>query len=257
MKLLLLCLVLSTTAVVPVAARAADEPPLTVCAEDENSYPWLLKDRSGLNMVMMRLMEPHVGRRIVVDLQPWRRCLVSLQEGRVDGAFKASFREDRLKFGLYPMQGAKPDPHRHMLEESYHLYRMKGTPVDWDGARFANASGPVGAQSGFSIIEQLRGQGLEVDDGAKAAEIIFDKLQRGRIVAAALQTNQGDHALASNPALAARIEKVGPPLAVKAYYLMLSRQFVEKNPALAERVWAAVAQVRESGEYKQAVLTFR
>lgn len=227
------------------------------CAEDESSYPWMLKDRPGLNLIMMRMLESRLGLTIEIQLLPWKRCLMSLQESRVDGAFKASFSEERLKLGSYPMLGDKPDPSRAMLEESYHLYRIKGSPVETQQGRVLYLRGAVGAQAGFSIVDTLKAQGLPVDAVAKAPELILTKLLRGRIGAAALQTSQGDYVLAVQPEMAAVIERVGPPLVLKPYYLMLSHQLQRSDPALAERIWDGVAAVRESPEYKRAVAGFR
>lgn len=228
-----------------------------MCAKDESSYPWMLKDRPGLNLIMMRMLESRLGLGIEIELLPWKRCLMSMQEGRVDGAFKASFSEERLKLGSYPMLGDKPDPSRAMLEESYHLYRIKGSPVEAQQGRVRHLRGAIGAQAGFSIVDQLKAQGLTVDAVAKAPDLILTKLMRGRIGAAALQTSQGDYALATQPEMAAVIERVGPPLAVKPYYLMLSHQLQRSDPALAERIWDGIAAVRESPEYKRAVASFR
>ncbi|MBB2483785.1 transporter substrate-binding domain-containing protein [Mitsuaria sp. WAJ17] len=226
---------------------------LQLCAEDENSYPWLLRDRSGLNMLMVRLLGQHLGLRFEVALLPWRRCLLSLQEGGVDGAFKASFQPERLKVGRYPMRGGQVDAERAMLEESYHLYRLKGSAVSWDGQQLSQLDGAVGAQAGFSIVAWLRQQQLPIEASAKAPDAILGMLQRRRLGAAALQTSQGDYALSRNPQFAAQIERQGPPLVSKPYYLMLSHAFVRQHPALAERIWDGVAAVRESAEYRQAL----
>lgn len=254
--------VLGALAIEPGAARAqaaspaaeADRPTtLQLCAEDENSYPWLLRDRSGLNMLMMRLLGQRLGLRFEVTLMPWRRCMLSLQEGGVDGAFKASFQPERLKIGRYPMRGEQVDAERAMLEESYHLYRLKGSAVSWDGQQVSQLEGAVGAQAGFSIVAWLRQQQLPVEASAKAPDAILAMLQRGRLGAAALQTSQGDYALSRNPPFAAQIERQGPPLVSKPYYLLLSHAFVKRHPALAEKIWDGVAAVRDSAAYRQAL----
>lgn len=235
------------------APDAGSPSVLQLCAEDENSYPWLLRDRSGLNMLMVRLLGQRLGLRFEVTLLPWRRCLLSLQEGGVDGAFKASFQPERLKIGRYPMRGGQVDVERAMLEESYHLYRLKGSAVSWDGQQLSQLDGAVGAQAGFSIVAWLRQQQLPIEASAKAPDAILAMLQRGRIGAAALQTSQGDYTLSRNPQFAAQIERQGPPLVSKPYYLLLSHAFVKRHPALAERIWDGVAAVRESAEYRQAL----
>lgn len=230
---------------------------LRFCAEDENSYPWMLKHRPGLNQIMIELLAADLGLSIVIERQPWRRCLRSLSEGLVDGAFKSSFSVERMAIGHYPMRDGKADVQRRMLDESYHLYRLRGSAVDWDGQRLQGLEGAIGAQAGFSIVQQLREQGLPVDDATKVPEAILGKLRLQRVGAAALQTQQGDHLLRLDPLLGAAIERVGPPLVSKPYYLMLSRQLVARDAQLAERIWDAVARVREGAAYREAMASFR
>lgn len=255
-----LVLLLLLPLLLPAAGQAQPtQPPLLrFCAEDENSYPWMLKDRPGLNQIMMSLLARQIGQPIQIERQPWRRCLLSLQAGQVDGAFKASYSAERLAYGRYPLRAdGQLDTQRQMLDESYHLYRRKSSRVQWDGERLRYLSAPVGAQTGFSIVAQLRSMGLVVDEGSRVAEAILVKLLRGRIDAAALQTQQGDHALRSDPALGAAIERIGPQLVSKPYYLMLSHQLLARDPALAERIWDGVVAVRESAEYRAAQDSFR
>ena len=39
--------------------------------------------------------------------------------------------------------------------------------------------------------------------------------------------------------------KILPPLKTKPYFLMLSSQFVDKHPDVAEQLWNTIAQVRD------------
>jgi polar amino acid transport system substrate-binding protein len=231
---------------------------LRFCAEDENSYPWMLKERPGLNAIMMKLLGEQLGLVIEIERQPWRRCLLSLRDGLVDGAFKSSFSVERQSYGHFPLtREGKPDLQRRMLDESYHLYRRKGSRVQWDGRLLYGLEGPIGAQAGFSIVEQLRAAGHAVDDGTKVPEAILTKLRLQRVGAAALQTQQGDFLLEQQPELGAQIERVGPPLVSKPYFLMLSPQLLARDPQLADRIWDGVALVREGAAYKNAVAGFR
>ena len=72
-----------------------------------------------------------------------------------------------------------------------------------------------------------------------------------RLVAVALQTQQGDTALARNPDVFHQIEKMEPYLVEKAYFLIFSKQFYTKNPEYCAQVWRAIEITRESPEYKK------
>ncbi|MFC4161188.1 substrate-binding periplasmic protein [Chitinimonas lacunae] len=237
--------------------NAADKPAsVKFCHENNESYPWLVADRPGLNLIMMKQVEKQLGTKVELAALPWKRCLDELKNGTVDGAFKSSFKADRLEFGLYPMQGDKPDTSKRMLDESYTLYKLKGSKLDWDG-KTLKADGSVGAQLGFSVVEQLKGMGVKVDDGARSADDNLKKLLAGRVSAVALQTQEADNTIAGSTEFRDKVEKVSPPLSEKPYFLMLSKQFVAKHPDFARQVWDTVAQVRESAEYKKQVQQFR
>ncbi|WP_028444607.1 substrate-binding periplasmic protein [Chitinimonas koreensis] len=239
------------------AADAADKPArVNICTENEDSYPWLQKDRPGLNIIMMRMVEKQVGSKIDIKPLPWKRCMESVRSGEMDGLFKISFKADRMEIGHYPMAGDKPDATRRMLDDSYSLYRLKGSKVEWDGKAIRNADA-VGAQAGFSIVDQLKGLGVRVDDGVRTADDNLQKLLTGRVSAVALQTLEGDVSLAGKPEFAARIERVDPPLVTKPYFLMLSKPFVAKYPDFAKALWDSVGAVRESAEYKTQMQQFK
>jgi polar amino acid transport system substrate-binding protein len=244
-------------AVVGASAFAADKPvSVKLCHEDVDVYPWVLKDRPGLNIVHLKAVEQKLGVKLEIAPLPWKRCQEDMREGKVDGIFSASFKTERLDMGHYPMAGDKPDAARAMMYDGYSLYRLKGAAAQWDGSKLTVA-GSVGAQPGYSIIDQLKQLGARVDDGTKTADDNLKKLLAGRVDAVALQTLEGDNALATNAEFGAKVEKVKPALVDKPFFLMLSKQFVSKYPDFAKEIWKTVADVRESADYKGKMGSFK
>lgn len=238
-------------------AVAADKPASArLCYESTDIFPWVMLDRPGLNIIHLKAVEQKLGIKLELVSAPWKRCQEEMRAGVVDGIFAASFKTDRLEMGVYPMAGDKPDPARAMMHDAYSLYRLKGGALKWDG-KALTASGPVGAQLGYSVIEQLKQLGAKVDDGAKTADDNLRKVIAGRVEAAALMTLEGDASLKGNPEFAEKIEKVVPPLVEKPFFLMLSKQFVAKYPEYANEIWKTVADVRDSADYKAKVLGFK
>lgn len=236
---------------------AADKPPvMKFCHEDVDVYPWVLKDRPGLNVIHMRAVEQKLGIKFEITPLPWRRCQEELREGKVDGIFAASYKTERLEIGHYPMTADKTDATRAMMYDGYSLYRLKGSTAQWDGSKLSVA-GSVGAQPGYSIIDQLKQLGVRVDDGTKTADDNLKKLLGGRVEAVALQTLEGDNSLANNPEFASKVEKVKPPLVDKPFFLMLSKQFVAKYGDFSKDIWKTLAEVRESPDYKAKMSAFK
>lgn len=240
-----------------VSAAAGEKPFLHFCTEDNDSWPWLLKDRVGVTTQHLKLVEKKLGLSMEITPLPWKRCMAELKSGNMDGAFKISYSAARAaEIGTYPMQGDKPDASKRLLTDSYSLYRLKGSNVSWDG-KTLNANGPIGAQTGFSIVEQLKALGATVDEGGRAPGNHLQKLLLGRLAAVALQSDEGDMNIISNPEFRGKIEKVVPVLVEKPYFLIFSRQFYAHHPGYAQQVWDAIEVVRESAEYKKYLQSVR
>lgn len=239
------------------SAHASDKPAsMKLCYENEDVYPWVLKDRPGLNIVFMNALAQKLGIKFDMQSRPWKRCLDELKSGEMDGLFSASFKADRLENGAYPMTGDKPDETKAIMLDGYTLYRVKGSAVNWDGKKLTVA-GAVGAQPGYSIIDQLKSLGAKVDDGSRSADDNLRKLIAGRVDAVALITLEGENSIRNNPEFASKVEAVQPVLVSKPYYLMLSKQFVAKYPEYAKEIWSGVAAIRESADYKAKAAVFK
>lgn len=233
----------------------ADSKPeqITFCYEDDRNYPWIMKDQPSYISIMTEMVEQRLGVKIKLAGKPWKRCLFEMQHNEVDGVVNASYMAEREAMGVYPGAPGKPDPAKRMLTTSYSLYRLRGGTLNWDGAKFSNLNGVVGAQTSFSIADHLRKAGVPVDDTSKKGEDLLRRVILGNFTAAAMPTENGDQLLASDPDFRARIEKLPIPLVEKPYYLMLSKQFVGGFPDFANEVWNAIAAVRESAEFRRRV----
>lgn len=240
-----------------VSAGPRGYPVLTLCYEDQDSYPWVMTDGSGLNLELLGLVEQALGLRFNYVAVPWKRCLSGLELGTYDGAFASSFKQDRLSMGHYPTDAeGRLDERKRLHTSSYALYRKVGSGFDWDGERFIQLTGRIGSLSGFSIVDLLRAKGAEVDETSRDPLALLQMLRRGRIEAAALQSLRADFVLQGNEQLLAQLEKLPVPLEEKAYYLMLSNALLARDPLLAASVWSEVERQRESVAYRERVRAF-
>jgi polar amino acid transport system substrate-binding protein len=239
-------------------AHAADKPAsMKLCYEKEDIHPGVLKAKPALKIVLIGAIEKKLGIKFELAALPWKRCLDELKAGSFDGIVAASFKPDRLELGTFPMVAGKPDETKAMMFGGYTLYRLKGSNLaQWDGKTLA-VKGSIGAQPGYSIIDQIKGLGGKVDDGTRTAEDNLRKLLAGRVAAVALQTLEGENLVNNNPEFSGKIEKVSPALVNKPSYLMLSKQFVAKHGDFSKTVWNAAEQVRESAEFKASAGSFK
>lgn len=238
-------------------AAPREGPVLTLCYEDQDSYPWVMEDGSGLNLQLLRLVEQAQHGQFTFIAVPWKRCLAGLAQGTYDGAFAASYKAERLSLGRYPLDAdGRLDERKRLHTSIYSLYRRKGSPVSWNGQEFRQLQGRIGSLSGFSIVDFIRAQGAEVDETSRDPLALLRMLSHKRIEAAALQSLRGDFVLQANPDLAAQLEKLELPLEDKAYYLMLSNAYVATHPQQATALWDEIERQRESPTYQQQVQAY-
>ena len=171
---------------------------ITFCYEEDENYPWIMKDRPSYIAIMMDMVEELVGVKIRMVGKPWKRCLLEMQLNAVDGVVNASYVAERMEMGVYPGSGGNPDRSLRMLQTSYSLYRLRGSTVNWDGVKISNLNGVIGAQTSFSIVEQLRKSGIPVDDSSKKGSDLFRRVREGSLAGAAMPTENGDQLLVTD-----------------------------------------------------------
>jgi len=234
----------------PGAAAHAGEA-LNFCYEMADVRPWRTTTGAGLNFELIDSAARRVGVVIKFHGLPWKRCLTELKASAMDGALAASFKADRLSIGAYP-GGETPDASKRLHVDRYVVAKKKGTPVQWNGKAFQSLDGAVGIQLGYSVGEQLTSLKVPVDDGSLTLRELLLKLLAGRIGAAAVLASEMEYLAKQDTKLAAQIDILSIPLVEKPYYLILSHHILASNPALADRLWKAIEQERNSPAYRKA-----
>lgn len=224
--------------------------PVSLCHDDADNFPWLVKDGQGLNNTLVDMAARKSGVRIEQIPYPWKRCLHNISIGAVAGGFAASYSEERAAFAAYPtLADGKPDFARRLKSDGYSLYRLKGKTVHWNGLEFVNLTGRVGSQRGYASTAELAKHGATVVEFSEKPEVAMKHLLLGDIQLLALMTFEGDEQL-REPAIAAKVEKIASPFVEKPYFVIFNKAFYAANPKLVDDFWAALAAARESPEFK-------
>lgn len=226
-------------------------------AEDQDQFPHYLGQSTkfdmtnpGLSVSMLQEVCKKLGLEPEFVRMPWKRCLKSMQTGKVDGIFNGSFKEERMEFGQYPMKNGKADPERRIATSAYVIYKHKNSDLAWDGKTFKVKGNRVGATLGYSVVGDLKKAGLEVDEGKDYQKNLL-KVMKGRIPATVELSDATDFWINKNMDKVTDIIKHDPPFKVKPYYVLLSHQFVEKHPKLAEKIWDEIKILRDSPKYQE------
>jgi len=232
----------------PAAGAAGRKETVTLCFEQQDVRPWRTEQGGGLNFALLKMVEQRLDLRFDYQSIPWKRCLAELKANAVDGAFAVSYKPDRRELGEYP-GGQQVDASKRMHIDSYMVVRKKGSKVEWDGKSFHNLDGAIGFQLGYSVGDVLRAQNVEVDEGSQRADELARKVIAGRVAAAAIGGSDA-HGLMNGP-LAPQLEELPIPIIEKPYFLILSHGMLAARPQLAERIWHAIEDVRNSAAYRK------
>jgi len=235
-----------------IVAIALNAQSLVFVTQDKPDFPNVMGEglqfpatNPGVSVELVRLLEKELKLAIEIKRFPWARCLeTELKNGTADGAFIASYKKEREEFGKYPTNAdGSVDTSKRVTTLSYSFFKLKNNAWTWDGKTLTGLSGSVGVPGGYSIADDLTKMGATVIANG-STELNFRNLLAGRLALVATIDEDGDYIL-KKPEFVGKIEKITTPIVSKPYYVMLSKQFVSKNPDLAAKIWNAVATLRE------------
>ena len=223
--------------------------------ENSSDFPYVIDDSNEFANPPGSIIEllKDVAAELDVDLSlnrvPWKRCLAEMEKNTSDGCFSASYKAKREKFGVYPKINGEADASKRLMDSSYMLYSLKSKKVSWTNDAFEApmANPKIVTIRGFSVIEKLKNMGakvLETDSVSSALRMVA----LGRVDAAVLIGLSADFEISSNADLQEKILKNQTPVSSKAYYLMFSHAFFDKDQDFAHLFWEKIKEKRMQGK---------
>ncbi|MCA1909043.1 MAG: transporter substrate-binding domain-containing protein [Magnetospirillum sp.] len=217
----------------------------------------LAANRPGHHAELMLQAGKQCGATLTFRFLPWQRALLEVKNGDIDGAFSSSYTPERATYGVYPLADGKPDPTRALKGYSYSLYVRYDARLDQDSHAITGPDRTVAVERGASVIPRLRDQGLIPVEIADNTTMLRMVAAGGRVAAAALMTEAADAILDTTPDLRNMIVKVEPPLEDKFGYVMLSKQFHSRHPAMSECFWTAMRDIRQTAEHAERIKSYQ
>jgi len=231
-------------------AARADELALHLGYSDKESAVFLVGDgatipeKPGIAIEMVEAAAKACDVAVSFARYPGGRLLALAGENTIDGVVMLSFNRERLALAAYPMKGDAADPDYQIASLSYAFYVRADSAITWNGMEITGLTKPVGANFGWSIVEDLKKDGLAVEP-AKDTANNFNKLMGGRIDAVAMHATIGD-TYVTHHGLAGKVKRLDPPISTKPYYLVLSRAWHDSHPEVAQCLWQSIADQRRT-----------
>ena len=197
----------------------------------------------GVAVELVNEAAQRAGCKLTWERLPNRRVQVEMERGDADAMLMYSFNTERAKYAVYPMKGGIPDAALRLATLSYFVYVKANGNTQWDGERFGNLNGPVGANFGYSVAADLKKLGLVVEE-VRSTEQNLNKLQMDRISAYVMQDFPAD--LVIEQKALTGVQKLPIPFSTKDYFLPYSQRFFNASSADGLRLWAQIGKTKSS-----------
>jgi len=202
-------------------------------------------ERPGFSVEYLKLLESKLKIEIKFVRLPWRRALKELKENNIDGLFNASYKKDREQFGNYPLlPNGDISVNNRITSMNYVFFKNKSSNIQWDGDKLSNFTGEVGVVNGYSIGDDLIKDGYSISN-AIGPESLLQMLLRKRFLLIAASDTQLNNIIRISKEAYKDIEQLKIPYSTKPYYLMLSKEFVQKHPILSNKIWNKIGELRD------------
>jgi len=251
---LLIALFIALPLLLPTAAVAGTPVTLRICYEINDSLPFsggaTQSDQSDQGLLYDLIMSAAKQADVHIELQrqPWKRCILQLQQGQVDGIFAAIWQADRDSWGQFPGREVKtnaPVQRTYRLwQVDYPIIRRNGSPLEWDGQQFSGTKNGLSAPLGYVANQRLAALGV-LAKPTYSAEIALKMVAVDRLDGFVLE-RQVAQTYIRNLGLQQQLSFLPEPLLKADWYLPLSHQFYRQHPEVAQRFWQALAEQREA-----------
>jgi hypothetical protein len=166
------------------------------------------------------------------------RLRQALTDGVIDAMMMDASDSDLAHYALPLTSAGKLDAKRAIPMYTVVFVRAEDqVPLDSDPNSYFT-SRRLGMNNGATLAEQMRKQGVSVDDGAKDGASNLEKLIRGRIdgYAATLVTPMQMDAYI-NGTFGAKLVRLAAPLRVHHFWLGFNKRYYDRNRPQVEAMW--------------------
>jgi polar amino acid transport system substrate-binding protein len=227
---------------------SADLKQLSLVCDDWPPYQIIHKDRiSGFSTAVVKTVLQRMGTDgVFLDAYPWKRAILMLEKGLVDGLFSANHTVQRAGFALYPDEAIVETPWVMWVRKKDGL-----TLESWQ-----DLSGlTVGLVRGYSYTPEFwrfmktQGRYEVVSDDEKN----FKKLNAGRVDVVVAELGNGLYLL-DKLGIKGVVPLVAHPVKVDGLYIIFSKKRV--SPSFVQAFSAELGRLKKESAYQRLHETY-
>jgi polar amino acid transport system substrate-binding protein len=229
------------------------EPKLTLrfCYEDKQLLPYyagdnnLIPTKPGATIEHLQAASEKAGIALQLFRMPWLRCLHYLEENKVD-ALVAAYSAERAHYTYYPKDAAgQPDTDRAINTNALCLAHRFDNDLP---RKLSTPSEPLAISRPYGYQPlPLPEHALLI--GAHSPEQALELVVSRRVDATTVTCEINGITGNRQEIKTLPLKILQPPVYFSVGYLMLSKQFYQQHPAIAEQLWQALPQTLDHQRY--------
>ncbi len=223
---------------------------MTLCYQQDPALPFssppetLDPQKPGILLELIRHLEQDFSMSLTLQSMPWKRCLLMLEAGEVDGAFAVIWSSERDKRYAFPKNSeGNVDSQKRFWRVKYPVFVRQDGELFWDGKDFRGLRYGLSAPVGYLAHQKLLKLGANYTHELDL-ELGLQLVSLGRLDGYIVEQNIGMQAVRK-----LKLDNVHTPFE-EAFmfadlYIPLSKSLLRSRSQLAKTFWESLAIVRE------------
>lgn len=182
---------------------------------------------------------------IVVSFKPvpWKRALLMVEKGVIDGVINASYKQNRSIYAVYPRNKGILDSDKRLNSgNTFFIYRHIDSSLRWNGKVFTKG-GSVGVKEHYAVISDLKQHSnISIEEFISNTEIIR-KVFAKKLDGYAAAFEEANALIEKFPLFANNIVKEPIPIRRKEYFLIFSKKTYKKRSKEMELIWSGFKKI--------------
>lgn len=223
---------------------------LKICTDANYWFPFSFEENNiprGIHIDIAKKALTNLGYLPNFEPLPWKRCFKEAEAGHVDAIVSASYNAERARFLHYPADATSSGRSKwRIMQVEYVVITVRNTEFTLSGD-IKKLPLPVRAPLGYSIIANLKAEGIEVVTAPDVRQCVEQLINGGKGSVVTAKEN-AEH-LSTKDTYKGKILIHSTPITSKSYYMVFSKKSSAINATEINSIWQEIHTLRENKPY--------